>query len=141
MVRVRELARYDAALSRCDTCGAWQLPPQLARRPHACREPYTQRVAECYPSDMATVDEMTAAAERRVRILKHIREGVERHWTPPTVTELAELEGVSRRQVAWDLDLLEREGMIEQDTEHRPRVIRVAGYRVRVEPVPAEVTP
>ncbi len=80
---------------------------------------------------------MQRAAERRVRLLKHIKDGVSRDWTPPTVSELADLEGVTRRQIAFDLEILEREGFIEQDTKHRPRIVRVKGYRVRVEVDPS----
>lgn len=82
---------------------------------------------------MATDIEMRRAAERRASILARMRQGLENDHAIPSVTELAEAEGVSRRQIAWDLDLLESEGLIEQDLTMRPRRVKLVGYRVRVE--------
>lgn len=133
MVRARELRRYDRAVTRCPSCGAWRLPEHLARTAHRC---FPRRDAACYGSHMATEREMRRAAQRRSTILKLIREGVERDWAPPTATELAAQLGVSRRQASIDLEVLEGEGLIVQDTEHRPRLVKLTGYEVRV--VPAE---
>jgi hypothetical protein len=79
---------------------------------------------------MATAAEMTRAADRRVRILDRIRTGLETEWAAPTVLELAEAEHVTRRAIDADLTILEREGLIVQDTTTRPRRIRLAGHRL-----------
>lgn len=83
---------------------------------------------------MATTEQMTHAAQRRVRHLARIRHDIETKGRPPTAGELGAHEGISRRAVQVDLDAMERAGLIEQDPGV-VRGIRLAGFRVQLVPV------
>ncbi len=62
---------------------------------------------------MPTPDQLDNARARRTAIMHSIRQDVITKGHPPNVTELAELHGVSRRQISLDLASLKRDGRIE----------------------------
>lgn len=64
---------------------------------------------------MPSPTEIERAAKRRVEILRKIVESVNGRGYPPTVSELAEATGVTKRQIRTDLDALVAAGAIERD--------------------------
>lgn len=86
---------------------------------------------------MATDDQIETAARRRVKVLGTIREHIETHGYPPTLTELADLMDVDRETIKVDVRTLEAGGYLEVD-KGKTRGLRITGYRVAL--IPAQPT-
>lgn len=74
---------------------------------------------------MATQEQMDTAATRRREVLNRIRDDLATKGYPPSVGELADATGVTKRTIRVDLERLRRDGRIEVD----PGVAR--GIRLR----------
>lgn len=90
---------------------------------------------------MATPQQIENAAARRVGHLERIRQHIETHGFPPTLSELADAVDVDRETVKKDMRVLRDEGLIEfgnatdadgnrAATAPAGRAIRLVGHRV-----------
>lgn len=82
---------------------------------------------------MATDDQMLHAAQRRRALLEVVRRFIETRGYPPTLTELAEVTGVTRETTVVDLRTLEAAQLVEVD-KGVTRGIRLVGFDVVLVP-------